>query len=99
MDFFTTDLNGVTLIEPEEVDRSGILKTVEDSHDDYPEVYLTHQSGTVVSYRRGGFLIREDQGEVSGIISSGSMDLAKSAWDYLSKGDIAGLDSLPWEEA
>jgi len=96
MEFFTTDQDGVTLIEPDAEARSRILESVLHSAADYPEVYLTHQRGVVLGYRSGGYLIREEDGEVIGVLSPASIETATQAWTSLATSDFDSLDSLPW---
>jgi hypothetical protein len=100
MEFFTTDLDGMTLINPPEEERRAILRSVLDDPDaDYPEVYLTTDDGDVIGYRSGGVLFQEEDGEIVRIIPDVDLDTAARAWDCLAGGNADGLDSLPWQPA
>jgi hypothetical protein len=100
MDFFTTDLDGVTLINPPEEERRAILRSVLDDEDaDYPEVYLTTDDGDVIGYRAGEVLFQEEDGEIIRMIREADVDLAARAWSWLAAGNTDGLDSLPWQPA
>jgi hypothetical protein len=98
MEFFMTDLNGLTLINPSREDRLQILKSVAEEPDsDYPEVYLTTNEGTVIGYRTGGVLFQEEDGEIVRIITDASVDAAEKVWTALATGREEALDELPWD--
>lgn len=100
MGFFTTDLDGVTLINPSEEERRGILRSVLDDPDaDYPEVYLTTDDGEVIGYRSGSVLFQEEDGEIVRVIRDADIDTAARAWTMLAAGNAEALDSLPWQAA
>ncbi|NDV61412.1 hypothetical protein G0Q06_03005 [Puniceicoccales bacterium CK1056] len=97
MEFFTTDLNGLTLINPEREDRRHILESVlQDPDADYPEVYLTTDVGIVIGYRTGGVLFQEEDGEITRLIADCSLDAAEKVWTALATGREEALDELPW---
>ena len=98
MEFFTTDLDGLTLINPSREDRRRILESVQKDPDaDYPEVYLTTEDGTVIGYRTGGVLFQEEDGEISRIITDASVDAAEKVWTALATGREDALEDLPWD--
>lgn len=98
MEFFTTDLNGLTLINPEREDRRQLLESVLKEPDaDYPEVYLTTDEGTVIGYRTGGVLFQEEDGEITRFIADCSVELADKVWTALATGREEALDDLPWQ--
>lgn len=98
MEFFTTDLNGITLINPGESERRAVLQSVlEEPEADYPEVYLTVRDGPVIGYRPGGTLFMEEDGEIVRIIRGADLDAACRVWNLLVAGDNDALEALPWE--
>lgn len=100
MEFFTTDLDGVTLINPTLEEQRAVLRTVLDDPDaDYPEVYLTTDNGDVIGYRSGGVLFQEEDGEIARVIPDVDIDTAAKAWAWLSRGNFDELDTLPWQSA
>lgn len=97
MEFFTTDLNGLTLINPDREDRRRILESVlEDPEADYPEVYLTTEAGTVIGFRTSGVLFQEEEGEITRILPNCSIEAAEKVWTALTSGREEALDELPW---
>lgn len=99
MDFFTTDLDGVTLINPDEDARRAILESVGAETDaDYPEVYLTSGDGVVLGYRTGGVLFQEEEGEIVRLIRGVDIGMAARAWSMLAAGDEEALEGLPWTD-
>lgn len=100
MQFFTTDADGLTLVDPGEAQRRRILETVEEDADaDYPEVYLTFADGLVLGYRQGGYLSWEESGELVRVAGPVNLQTAIKAWNYAVCGDLASLRALPWREA
>ncbi|MEX0332543.1 MAG: hypothetical protein AB3N64_14095 [Puniceicoccaceae bacterium] len=98
MEFFTTDLDGVTRMEPGAVDRLDILTSVEEAVEaDYPEVYLTSGKGIVLGYRRGGILLWEEEGQVLRTLGGISPAKAAEAWTLLAGGEVEALQALPWK--
>ncbi|MEX0325358.1 MAG: hypothetical protein AB3N33_04645 [Puniceicoccaceae bacterium] len=98
MEFFTTDLDGVTRMVPAAAERRRILDSVEDALEaDYPEVYLTSSTGIVLGYRRGCILVWEEAGEVIRTLAGVPPDRAAEAWTFLAEGDLEALQALPWK--
>jgi hypothetical protein len=98
MDFFTTDLDGITLMVPGPVDRREILLSVQQESDaDYPEVYLNARNGIVIGYRAGGILLWEEAGRVTRTASGIDLNKAAEAWTWLVEGELSHLEALPWE--
>ena len=98
MKYFSTDLGGVTLIEPDASRMRQILDTVANCTEDYPEVFLTHSSGITISYRNGGILIREENEEVTGTLAGIHVEAALEAWQLLASNNLEELDGLPWNK-
>ena len=97
MDFFTTDGNGVTRVNPGPRERGQVLESVlDDSGMDYPEVYLTVEGGDVLGYRSGGVLVWEQEGEVIATLAGVDVAAAREAWDWLVAGERDKLRGLPW---
>jgi ribosomal protein L16 Arg81 hydroxylase len=100
LEFFTTDLDGITLVNPGEPERRRILESVTmESGSDFPEVYLSLEKGPVISYRAGGCLLWEENGEVRQFINGVTVEAALKAWNQLASGNLAALNDLPWESA
>ena len=98
MDFFTTDIDGVTHMSPGPVERRDILASVADARDAaHPEVFLTTRDGTAMGYRSGGILTWEEQGRVRQTLKDVDLNRAAEVWSWLVKGDKGALASLPWE--
>ena len=98
MEFFTTDLDGVTRMVPGPVERRRILATVEEAEgEDYPEVYLTSSTGIVLGYRRGGILTWEEGGEVLRTMAGIHPNQAAEAWTLLAGSNLEALRGLPWK--
>ena len=99
MEFFTTDLEGVTRINPDEDARRAILESVLAGPDaDYPEVYLTSADGVVLGYRAGGMLFQEEDGDIIRLIRGVDAGLAARAWTWLAAGNGEALEGLPWTD-
>ena len=99
MEYFTTDLDGVTRMAPGSLERRKILQSVQDAADaDYPEVYLNTRKGIVLGYRAGGILLWEQVGLVTRTASGIDLNKATEAWTWLVEGDMSALESLPWTE-
>lgn len=98
MEFFTTDLDGVTVINPSKEERRRVLESViEDPDADYPEVYLTTDDGTVLGYRTGGVIFEEEDGEIVRLMADVSVDAAEKVWTALVTGRRDALEDLPWD--
>lgn len=98
MDYFTTDIDGLSLINPSEEEMRGLLEAAEATPDaDYPEVYLTNAEEDVIGYRCGGTLFLEEAGEIVRIIRGVSLSGALRAWVSFAKGETETVESLPWE--
>lgn len=98
MEFFTTDLHGVTLIDPPVGERRRILRsTQEETDSEYPEVFLTTGDGTVLGYGSSGMLFQEEAGEIIRVAPGVDPELAEQAWNFLIEGDLASLEALPWQ--
>ena len=97
MEFFTTDLDGITRMAPGPVERRAILASVEEAEGmDYPEVYLTSATGVVLGYRAGGILVWEEGGEVRMTMAGVAPNQAAEAWTLLAGGEWEALKALPW---
>ena len=97
MQFFTTDVDGMTLVDPERADRREVLDSVrEDPESAFPEVYLTLSDGRVLGYRAGGTLFEEEEGEVIRMVRDVDVESAENAWEAFINGDHDKLDALPW---
>jgi hypothetical protein len=97
MEFFTTDVEGVTLMNPGSHERLAVLQSVhEDPDADYPEAFLSGAGGIVLGYRAGGILSWEEEGEVRRFVKDITMEAAASAWTSLADGDTAALEQLDW---
>jgi hypothetical protein len=98
MDFFTTDLEGITRMSPGVVERREILASVEGARDlAHPEVFLTSRDGIAIGYRTGGILTWEEQGSVRQTLRDVDLNRAAEVWTWLASGDTTALQSLPWE--
>ena len=98
MPYFTTDLDGVTLIAPDaEARREVIEMAVRAEEADYPEVYLTLDDGRVLGYRLGGTLFQEEEGEMTRFVRKVSPEMVAQAWTWLIEGQDEALENLPWE--
>ena len=99
MQYFTTDLDGVTMVDPPAGVRRQILASVQGEEEaDYPEVFLTVPATIVLAYRRGGYLLWEDEGEVIRSMANVGLDRAEEAWNMALEGDLERLQALPWQE-
>jgi hypothetical protein len=101
MKYFTTDLYGVTLVDPDADQRFDVLETSEESMgEDYPDVYLTVVGAEpVLGYRKGGYLLWEEGGEVTRCLGQVDTREAARIWSLLVHGEVAALEKLPWEMA
>ncbi|MFO7725976.1 MAG: hypothetical protein R6V45_10540 [Oceanipulchritudo sp.] len=98
MPYFTTDLDGVTLIAPDAKARRDVIDTVAEAADaDYPEVYLTLDDGRVLGYRLGGTLFQEEDGEVTRIVPNASPETVAQAWTWFVDGCEDALEGLSWQ--
>ena len=91
MEFFTTDINGVTQINPDAAVRRRVLASVEDSDADYPEVYLSCGGGLSIGYRAGGWMTWEQDGEVVKTQSGVSLGKAGQIWNEAAKGGVGPI--------
>lgn len=99
MKFFTTDVAGITLVNPNSSQRREVLQSLEDGIDaDYPEVFLNLDSGVVLGYRSGGFLAWEEDGEVTRYLQAVSPEKAEQIWDWLVSGELEEIEALQWQE-
>ena len=99
MEFFTTDLDGLTEINPTKARRREILQSVlEDCDADYPEVYLTIRNGPVIGYRQDGCLLWEEAGVVVRILPRVDLKEAQQAWSRAITGNWPALEALPWRD-
>jgi hypothetical protein len=98
MKYFTTDLYGVTLVDPDADQRLDVLETAGKSiGEDYPDVYLTVAgSEPVLGYRKGGYLLWEEGGEVTRYLGNVDTNEAARIWSLLVDGDVSALEELPW---
>lgn len=98
MSYFTTDLDGVTLIAPDAEARREVIEMVAGATEaDYPEVYLTLDDGRVLGYRLGGVLFQEEDGDVTRFVRNASPETVAQAWTWLIEGSGEALESLPWQ--
>ncbi len=99
MQYFTTDLDGVTMVDPPAGVRRQILASVDKEEEaDYPEVFLTVPSMVVLAYRRGGYLLWENEGEVVRSMAGVGLDRAEEAWSLAVEGNLDALEALPWRD-
>lgn len=99
MKFFTTDVEGITLVNPDIDQRREVLMSLEDGIDaDYPEVYLNLESGIVLGYRSGGFMAWEEGGEVTRYLRGVDLAKAEQVWNWLLDGNHKEIESLPWQQ-
>ncbi|MEX0323850.1 MAG: hypothetical protein AB3N63_16945 [Puniceicoccaceae bacterium] len=99
MQYFTTDIAGITLMNPDPSQRRDVLKSLEDGIDaDYPEVFLNIDSGIVLGYRSGGFLAWEEEGEVTRYLEGISVEMAEQIWNWLIDDNQSGMESLDWQD-
>jgi hypothetical protein len=97
MKYFTTDQEGITLVDPSSDERLRLLESVLiNTSADFPEVFLTGSDGNVLGYRSDGCLFWEEAGIVSKFIPRTDVQEAIRAWDLLISSGKAGLDSLDW---
>ena len=97
MKYFTTDQEGITLVDPSSDERLRLLESVSiDTSADFPEVFLTRNDGNVLGYRSDGCLFWEEAGVVSKFIPNTDVQKAMCAWDLLINNGKAGLNSLDW---
>jgi hypothetical protein len=98
LNFHTTDLDGLTLVNPDRAERRAILESAAAGADaDYPEVYLSLDDGTVLGYRTGGILFQEEAGEVVRVIRGLAPAGADEIWTALIEGGPEALEAWPWE--
>lgn len=99
MRYFTTDLYGVTLVDPDADQRLDVLEASEESMgEDYPDVYVTVVGvQPVLGYRKGGYLLWEEDGEVTRYLSHVDTGEASRIWSLLVNGELAALKELPWQ--
>jgi len=99
MKYFTTDQEGITLVDPNSDERLRLLESVLiETFADFPEVFLTGSDGNVLGYRSDGCLFWEVAGVVSKFIPNTDVQKAMCAWDLLINNGKAGLNSLCWLE-
>ena len=98
MDFFTTDLNGITEMSPELEARRSILETVQKEPDeDYPDVWLNSGDGIALGYGAGEILLWEENAEIIKMLPDVAIDKAAEAWTLLAGGEYSELEKLPWQ--
>lgn len=97
MDYFSTDQLGITLVDPSRDERLSLLESVllEDPSD-FPEVFLSGNSGIVIGYRADACLLWEESGEITRYLPDTDVPSAMHAWDLLIANDLAALNSLDW---
>jgi len=99
MAYHTTDVNGVTLINPEESALKEIICSVFDADDsDYPDVSIMHESGWMLVYADTQTLVLENQNKEDGVrfIREVTPDEVLKYWMMLADGDIDSLLELRW---
>lgn len=98
MEYFTTDLEGLTLLNPTEAQLRAVLQSVmDDPEADYPEVYLTTAAGEVMGFGAHGLLFQEEDGEIVRVIRGVGLEDALHAWQALAGGQLETLEALPWK--
>ena len=99
MQFFTTDLNGITLVNPDPVARREVLRSVAGQESaDFPEVYLSVDKGPVLGYRAGGILVWEEGGEVRRLLREVDVATATNIWDRAINDPSDAMPDLDWVE-
>jgi hypothetical protein len=99
MAYHSTDVNGVTLINPDKRAMREIICSVFDADDsDYPDVSLMHESGWTLVYSDTKTLLLENAEKEDGIRFMREVSPADTLkyWVLLSQGKIKSLLSLQW---
>ncbi len=98
MKFFTTDVEGITLVNPDPAQRREVLESLEDAiNAEYPEVFLNLDSGIVLGYRSGGYMAWEEDGEVLRYLEGVDLDRAEQIWNWLLDNNQRAIDALTWQ--
>lgn len=100
MKWYSTDLDGVTEVDPDAAARRALLEEAErhGAEAAYPEVFLGAAGWGTISYRAGGVLLweRETDGE-EWVLRGCSLSEAAAVWEQLVAGDGAALERHAWE--
>lgn len=100
MKWYSTDLDGLTEVDPDAEARRALLEEAErhGAEAAYPEVFLGAAGWGTISYRAGGVMLweRETDGE-EWVLRGCSLSEASTIWEQLAAGDGAGLESWGWD--
>ncbi|TLQ45371.1 hypothetical protein [Streptomyces marianii] len=100
MSYFMYDVMGGTVDEPDSETMRRVLDGLADADDEHPDVSLSHESGWSLSAFVGGLLLwenTEDDSVVPGQMRAVSTDEVLRLFGLLAAGDIAAIDTQPWQ--
>ncbi|NBD39126.1 MAG: hypothetical protein GVY10_11210 [Verrucomicrobia bacterium] len=99
MKAYSTDLRGVTLVDPDEKERARILaEAAEAAESDYPEVFLSVPGLGTISFRYGGVMVWETEEGGECCLRGCDVEGAASIWTHCVRGENAALEALSWEQ-
>ncbi len=98
MKSYSTDLRGVTVVDPDEHQRAEILAEAAAAEEaDYPEVFLSVPGVGTISYRYGGVIVWElDEGGEC-CLRSCELSMAETVWTHCVRGETKALAAFPWQ--
>jgi len=99
MKAYSTDLRGVTLVDPDPRQRAEIIaEAAEAEESDYPEVFLSVPGIGTISYRYGGVMVWEMEEGGECCLRGCDAESAASIWTHCVRGETAALEAMAWEQ-
>lgn len=100
MKWYSTDLDGLTEVDPDAKQRRAVLWEAErhGAEAAYPEVFLGAAGVGTVSYRVGGLMIWEQEtGGMELLLRVAGPGEAEPVWEAVARRDLEALGSYSWE--